>query len=69
MGHPLHHAMHGGTPPARTGLAHAVIAPYDAYFTADGGRVLLSSGGGWPNRSSDSPRWGRIRRMRRTRHG
>ncbi|MER5293595.1 CaiB/BaiF CoA-transferase family protein [Streptomyces pharetrae] len=42
MGHPLHHAMHDGTPPARTGLAHAVIAPYDAYGTADGGRVLLS---------------------------
>ncbi|WP_041822100.1 CaiB/BaiF CoA transferase family protein [Streptomyces davaonensis] len=42
MGHPLHHAMHGGTPPARTGLAHSVIAPYDAYPTADGGRVLLS---------------------------
>ncbi|MEU2286374.1 CaiB/BaiF CoA-transferase family protein [Streptomyces sp. NPDC013178] len=42
MGHPLHHSMHGGTAPARTGLAHAVIAPYDAYPTADGGRVLLS---------------------------
>ncbi|MFD5426313.1 CaiB/BaiF CoA transferase family protein [Streptomyces sp. NPDC127084] len=42
MGHPLHHGMHGGTPPARTGLAHAVIAPYDAYTTADGGQVLLS---------------------------
>ncbi|WP_203731388.1 CaiB/BaiF CoA-transferase family protein [Streptomyces sp. SID12501] len=42
MGHPLHHAMHDGTPPARTGLAHAVIAPYDAYATAGGGRVLLS---------------------------
>ncbi|MEU6402677.1 CaiB/BaiF CoA-transferase family protein [Streptomyces sp. NPDC046985] len=42
MGHPLHHALHGGTAPARTGLAHAVIAPYDAYRTADGGRVLLS---------------------------
>lgn len=42
MGHPLHHVMHGGTPPARTGLAHAVIAPYDACPTADGGRVLLS---------------------------
>lgn len=42
LGHPLHHAMHGGEPPARTGLAHAVIAPYDAYPTADGGRVLLS---------------------------
>ncbi|MER6347463.1 CaiB/BaiF CoA transferase family protein [Streptomyces sp. NPDC001595] len=42
MGHPLHHVMHDGTAPARTGLAHAVIAPYDAYGTADGGRVLLS---------------------------
>ncbi|MFE6484615.1 CaiB/BaiF CoA transferase family protein [Streptomyces sp. NPDC057757] len=42
MGHPLHHVMHEGTPPARTGLAHAVIAPYDAFPTADGGRVLLS---------------------------
>ncbi|WRZ93827.1 CoA transferase [Streptomyces sp. NBC_01007] len=42
MGHPLHHAMHGGTPPERTGLAHAVIVPYDVYSTADGGRVLLS---------------------------
>ncbi|MCE0444956.1 CoA transferase [Streptomyces tricolor] len=42
MGHPLHHTLHGGRPPARTGLAHAVIAPYDAYPTADGGRVLLS---------------------------
>lgn len=42
MGHPLHHTMHGGEPPARTGLAHAVIVPYDSYATADGGRVLLS---------------------------
>lgn len=42
MGHPLHHSMHGGSAPARTGLGHAVIAPYDAYPTADGGRVLLS---------------------------
>ncbi|MEV7415684.1 CaiB/BaiF CoA-transferase family protein [Streptomyces sp. NPDC089919] len=42
MGHPLHHTMHGGQQPGRTGLAHAVIAPYDAFRTADGGRVLLS---------------------------
>ncbi|MFD8739146.1 CaiB/BaiF CoA transferase family protein [Streptomyces sp. NPDC059618] len=42
MGHPLHHAMHGGTPPARTGLSHSVIVPYDVYSTADGGHVLLS---------------------------
>ncbi|MCH0539513.1 CoA transferase [Streptomyces sp. MUM 203J] len=42
MGHPLHHGMHGGEAPVRTGVAHAVIAPYDAYGTADGGQVLLS---------------------------
>ncbi|MHC3389649.1 CaiB/BaiF CoA transferase family protein [Streptomyces lavendulocolor] len=42
MGHPLHHGMHGGQAPTRTGVAHAVIAPYDAYPTADGGQVLLS---------------------------
>lgn len=42
MGHPLHHEMHGGTAPVRTGMAHAVIAPYDAYPTADGTLVLLS---------------------------
>lgn len=42
MGHPLHHGMHGGAAPARTGVAHAVISPYDAYDTADGGQVLLS---------------------------
>ncbi|WP_329114980.1 CaiB/BaiF CoA transferase family protein [Streptomyces sp. NBC_01465] len=42
MGHPLHHGMHGGEAPARTGVAHAVIAPYNAYGTADGGQVLLS---------------------------
>ncbi|MEE1752469.1 CaiB/BaiF CoA transferase family protein [Streptomyces sp. SP18CS02] len=42
MGHPLHHGMHGGEAPARTGVAHAVIAPYDAFSTADDGLVLLS---------------------------
>ncbi|MFE7749981.1 CaiB/BaiF CoA transferase family protein [Streptomyces sp. NPDC057428] len=42
MGHPLHHGMHGGPAPARTGLAHAVIVPYDAYATADGEQLLLS---------------------------
>ncbi|WP_424214528.1 CaiB/BaiF CoA transferase family protein [Streptomyces sp. BI20] len=42
MGHPLHHTLHGGTAPARTGLAHAVISPYDAYPTADGTPVLLA---------------------------
>lgn len=42
MGHPLHQGMHGGETPARTGLAHSVIAPYDAYRTADGEQLLLS---------------------------
>ncbi|MGP3954235.1 CaiB/BaiF CoA transferase family protein [Streptomyces sp. 7N604] len=42
MGHPLYFGMYGGEPPARTALAHAVIAPYDAYPTADGPLVLLS---------------------------
>ncbi|NUK22373.1 CaiB/BaiF CoA transferase family protein [Streptomyces lunaelactis] len=42
MGHPLNYGMHGGEAPARTGVAHAVISPYDAYATADGGQVLLS---------------------------
>ncbi|MGW3831882.1 CaiB/BaiF CoA transferase family protein [Streptomyces microflavus] len=42
MGHPLHQGMHGAPLPPRTGLAHSVIAPYDAYGTADGEQVLLS---------------------------
>ncbi|MFF3764276.1 CaiB/BaiF CoA transferase family protein [Streptomyces sp. NPDC001922] len=42
MGHPLYFGMYGGEPPARTGVAHAVIAPYNAYPTADGPLVLLS---------------------------
>ncbi|MFE7326145.1 CaiB/BaiF CoA transferase family protein [Streptomyces sp. NPDC057565] len=42
MGHPLHHRMHGGETPTRTGLAHPVIAPYDAFETADGEHLLLS---------------------------
>lgn len=46
----MHHAMHGGTPPARTGLAHAVIAPYDACPTADG----------WGSPHAPSGQWGRV---------
>lgn len=42
--------MHDGTPPARTGLAHAVIAPYDAYATADG----------WGSPHAPSGQWGRV---------
>ncbi|MGO4459154.1 CaiB/BaiF CoA transferase family protein [Streptomyces sp. M-16] len=55
MGHPLHHTMHGGEQPVRTGLAHAVIAPYDAYPTADGDRVLLSV--------QNDREWGRLARQ------
>ncbi|MFF4370979.1 CaiB/BaiF CoA transferase family protein [Streptomyces sp. NPDC001594] len=54
MGHPLHHTLHGGEQPVRTGLAHAVIAPYDAYATADGDRVLLSV--------QNDREWGRLAR-------
>jgi itaconate CoA-transferase len=42
MGHPLYFGMHEGESPRRTALAHAIIAPYDAYPTADGPLVLLS---------------------------
>lgn len=41
MGHPLYLASHTGEQPPRTGLAHPVIVPYDAYPTADGGQVLI----------------------------
>jgi itaconate CoA-transferase len=41
MGHPLYLAAHTGEQPPRTGLSHPVIAPYDAYPTADGGEVLI----------------------------
>ncbi|MFF2194001.1 CaiB/BaiF CoA transferase family protein [Streptomyces sp. NPDC058157] len=54
MGHPLHHTLHGGEQPVRTGLAHTVIAPYDAYATADGDRVLLSV--------QNDREWGRLAR-------
>jgi crotonobetainyl-CoA:carnitine CoA-transferase CaiB-like acyl-CoA transferase len=35
MGHPLYTAMHTGRELPRSGLGHPVIAPYDAYPTAD----------------------------------
>lgn len=72
MGHPLHHGVHGGTAPARTGLAHAVIAPYDAYPT---GAWCCSpcrttgSGGGSPSGSSAARNWPWIRPSRRTPRG
>ncbi|MGH1552806.1 CoA transferase [Streptomyces sp. L7] len=69
------HDEHGGNSPARTGLAHAVIAPYDVYPTADGGQVLLAvqnrpgSGGGWPNSCWDDRSWGPTPTSRPTRSG
>jgi crotonobetainyl-CoA:carnitine CoA-transferase CaiB-like acyl-CoA transferase len=41
MGHPLYLVAHTGQQPPRTGLSHPVIAPYDAYPTADGDEVLI----------------------------
>src|SRR3954471_3517789 len=41
MGHPLHVAEHTGEDPPRAGLSHPVIAPYDAYPTADGHELVI----------------------------
>jgi itaconate CoA-transferase len=41
MGHPVHATDHTGANPPRVGLSHPVIAPYDAYRTADGHEVVL----------------------------
>jgi len=40
MSYPMYYAFDGATPPPRTGAAHATIAPYGPYRTADG-EVLL----------------------------
>lgn len=42
MGQPLYTGMHGGGQLPRTGTAHTIIVPYDAYPTADGDQVLIS---------------------------
>ena len=39
---PLMHYEHGGAAPARTGLSHAMIAPYGAYPVGDGGQVVIA---------------------------
>lgn len=36
MGHPYFYSEYGGSPPPRTGSAHATIAPYGPYDCADG---------------------------------
>lgn len=41
MGHPIYATDHTGEPPPRVGLSHPVIAPYDAYVTADGHEVVV----------------------------
>jgi itaconate CoA-transferase len=41
MGHPIYATDHSGEPPPRAGLSHPVIAPYDAYPTADGHEVVV----------------------------
>ena len=41
MGHPIHVSDHTGAQPPRVGLSHPVIAPYDAYPTADGHEIVL----------------------------
>ena len=39
---PLLHLEHGGKAPARTGLNHAMIAPYGAYPVGDGGQMVIA---------------------------
>ena len=39
---PLLHLEHGGKAPARTGLRHAMIAPYGAYPVGCGGRMVIA---------------------------
>jgi len=41
MGHPVFVADHTGEQPPRVGLSHPVIAPYDAFPTADGHEIVL----------------------------
>ncbi|MGO0575514.1 CaiB/BaiF CoA transferase family protein [Ornithinimicrobium panacihumi] len=41
MGFPLNYAVHGGTPPPRSGASHASIAPYGPFRCGDGNQVFL----------------------------
>ena len=41
MGHPIYVTESTGDAPPRAGLSHPVIAPYDAYPTADGHEVVI----------------------------
>jgi itaconate CoA-transferase len=42
MGYPLYYTMYGGTAPARTGAAHASIAPYGPFTSREGASVYLA---------------------------
>ena len=39
---PLLHLEHAGQAPARTGLSHAMIAPYGAYPVGCGGQMVIA---------------------------
>lgn len=41
MGYPMYYSHYGGTPPARTGDRHAVIAPYGAFMSGDNRVIYL----------------------------
>lgn len=74
MGHPLHHAMHGGTP-RRAPVSRTPSSPRTTPIrrrTAGGCCCrcrTTGSGGGWPNRCLGGRSWRTTRRTRRTRHG
>ncbi|RYU13730.1 CaiB/BaiF CoA transferase family protein [Nocardioides iriomotensis] len=41
VGFPLYYALYGGSPPPRSGAAHAAIAPYGPFACGDGRQVFL----------------------------
>jgi itaconate CoA-transferase len=49
MGYPIYYTMYGGSQPARMGLAHPTVVPYDAFPTADGQSVIIAvqNDAGW----------------------
>ena len=42
VSYPYHYAAHSGAAPLRRGTSHATIAPYGAFTTGDGGRILFA---------------------------
>jgi itaconate CoA-transferase len=42
MGYPMYYTMYGGTPPQRTGAAHATVQPYGPFKSGDGQEVYLA---------------------------